>query len=375
MGKKKFKKIKSILHITGMASTKYGGLESYFVELVRLCNKKGYNSILQYNSLPTSSEYAINLRNLGADVVTFNVNESSLRSILRLATLIYSIRPKIILAHFVNYKIRFAVPILGRLLGVQKNFAMVHSMHAPKKLSTRRFVFNNYSRIFAVSNAVRDCLIQAGVKPKIISTHYLGLFGNRIKSQKQHCKLREDFGIPMNSIVMACIAFDTPFKGLDILLKALANVYRKHPEIHLIIIGVDPAKSALPGQVAELGLDNCVHWAGVRDKGWKILNAADLYIQPSRFGEGLSIAILEAMALKLPVIATRVAGQVEAVIDGENGYLAEPGDVNSLTDTIEHLLAEKDNWKKLGDAGYLRYLRFFRGENSIETLVEKHFEL
>ena len=81
------------------------------------------------------------------------------------------------------------------------------------------------------------------------------------------------------------------------------------------------------------------------------------------------------MALKLPVIATRVAGVPEAVIDGETGYIAEPNSVDSLATTIACLLPEQSKWKIMGEAGYHRYLRLFRGENSIKTLVENYFEL
>ena len=186
---------------------------------------------------------------------------------------------------------------------------------------------------------------------------------------------RASLVISDDSVVMGCIAFDTPFKGLDILLGAFAKVVRKYASIHLILVGVDPNNSSLPDQATQLGLSKNVHWAGIRDDGWQILNAADIYVQSSRFGEGLSLAIMEAMALKLPVISTRVAGQNEAVIDGKTGYLAEPDSIDSLANSLERLLNEPNRLKSMGKAGYERYQRFFKGENSIQTLVENYFEL
>ena len=93
------------------------------------------------------------------------------------------------------------------------------------------------------------------------------------------------------AIVLSCIAFDNPLKGLDILLNTFHIVREGFPKLHLIIVGVDEQTSALPLQANALGLSDCVHWAGIRDAGWQILNAADIYLQPSR-SEGLPLSIM-----------------------------------------------------------------------------------
>ncbi len=366
---------KKILHLTGMTSTKYGGLEHYFLELVSLCRQRGYHTVLQYEQLPQSPAYLAGLKRLGAEIITLNTRTRLDQSIRGITSLIRSVRPNILQTHFLTRKIHFVVPIIARALGVPKVIAMVHSMPDLKRNSRGRFAFNNYHHVLAVSDAVADNLIQGGVNPKVVSTHYLGLFGKREKSEQLRSRFRKEFGISEDAVIIACIAFDTPFKGLDVLLNVYAKIVQNYKQLHLIVVGVDPHQSSLPDQAAELGLSNSIHWAGIRDEGWQILNAADVYIQPSRFGEGLPLAVIEAMALKLPVIATRVAGVPEAVIDGETGYLSEPDSVESLATTIACLLPEQSKWKIMGEAGYHRYLRLFRGENSIKTLVENYFEL
>jgi glycosyltransferase involved in cell wall biosynthesis len=82
---------------------------------------------------------------------------------------------------------------------------------------------------------------------------------------------------------------------------------------------------------------------------------------------------MEAMALRLPVVATRTGGLPEAVVDGETGYLAAPADIDSLAQAIEHALSEPAKWSSMGEAGYRRYLRLFQGENSVRTLVNKYY--
>jgi len=219
---------------------------------------------------------------------------------------------------------------------------------------------------------VVDDLLCGGVNPKITALHYLGLFGRRERSSQLRSQFRHELGIPDNAIVLASIAFDDPIKGLDILLTAFKHTLDHNPNVHLVIIGVDPAHSRLRVQAEQLGLTGHVHWPGIRDEGWQILNAADIYVQPSR-SEGLPLAIMEAMALRLPVVGTRTGGIPEAVVDGDTGYLAAPGDIDSLIQVIEHSLAEPAKWSSMGEAGYLRYLRSFRGEDSVRALVEKYY--
>jgi len=366
---------KRILHFTGMESTKYGALEQYFVELAGFCRKKGYHSIFQYEQLPQSAAYLSDLKNYGAQISTAKTLDTDpIDAAKKIIKLIFKTRPEIVHGHFRNRYTLLFIPLIARMAGVRKILATVRTNPSLGIKSIRRFGFNCYHQIIGVSGAVSETLIRAGVNPKIVATHYQGLFGHRQKSQKLRRQFRDEFGISNPATVIACIAFDTPFKGLDLLLKALNQVVLDHPQLQTIIIGVDPCKSALPEQAVKLGVDKNVHWAGIRDHGWRLLNAADLYVQPSRFGEGLSLAIMEAMALKLPIIATRVAGQAEAVVTGENGCLAEPNNVDSLVSIINSLLVEKSNWEIMGQNGYQRYMRLFRGEDSIKKLYERHYE-
>jgi glycosyltransferase involved in cell wall biosynthesis len=360
---------KKILHLTGMTSTKIGGLEHYFIELVRYCKKKDYESVFQYDTLPLSKDYLHELDKLGARVIIVNLREGFLRSIIKTFALVRSIKPVILQTHF-------SPPIftasMSRFLGVKKSFALVHAMIGLKKTSLRRFDYSCYDKVLCVSNAVANELRDTGVKSKIISTHYLGLLGKREKSDEHRKKIRQEFEISAEAIVLACIAFDNPLKGLDILLNTFCIVREKFPKLQLIIVGVDEQSSALPSQANALGLSDCVHWAGIRDAGWQILNAADIYLQPSR-SEGLPLAIMEAMSLELPVIASRVGGVPEIVVDGKTGYLFSSEDIPGFSAAISKMLSSPHKAKSMGKEGYLKFQHQFRGEKSIKTLVESYY--
>jgi glycosyltransferase involved in cell wall biosynthesis len=364
-----------------MESTKYGSLEHYLLELSKFCNQRGYKTVLQYDERPASEEYVKDLEaNQVKTIITKSVAINPFRSMLNIVKLIRSVKPEIINTHFVDKHILLLVPVIARMSGVKKTVHMQHSLgHYNRSSSIKLLMFGiayrMYDCVLGVSSAVSEDILCTGVDSKKVFVQYLGLFGKREKSEQLRIQLRKEFGIPEDAVVFECIAFDTPFKGLDILLDALSKVVRNHSNIHLIVVGVDPSQSKLPKQAADLGLFEHVHWAGIRDEGWKLLNAADVYVQPSRFGEGLSLAIMEALAVKLPVIATRTAGNPEAVIDGETGYLCEPGDVNGLVNAFERSLVDQANWKMIGEGGYKRYQHMFRGSKSIEALAENHYSL
>ena len=352
-----------------MSSTKFGGLERYFLELARYCKKKGYESVFQYNTLPQNKDYLYELDKLGARIIVTNLQDGFFRSIIRTFALIRSIKPLILQTHFLPPI--FTAP-MSRFLGVKKSITLVHSSYRLKKTSLRRFDYSWYDKVLCVSNAVASGLRDTGVKSKIISTHYLGLLGKREKSDGYREKIRQDFEISAEAVVLACIAFDAPVKGVDILLHAFKEARRNYSNLHLIIIGVDEQYSDLPAQANMLGLSGSVHWAGIRDAGWQILNAADIYVQPSR-SEGLPLAIMEAMSLELPVVASRVGGVPEIVVDGKTGYLFSPEDIPGFAAAISKMLSSPFRAKSMGKEGCLQFQQQFQGEKSIEKLVKNYY--
>lgn len=360
---------KTILHITGMVSTKYGSFEKFLLEFSKLCNTKGYNNILQYEKLPYSKEYLNDLEENNIKVIVKPINKNPVNSLIGITKLIKFTSPEIIQTHFVNGFVLLTCPIIAKMFNLQKVFHMQHLFSDFKNISFIKFLFNRYDTIFCVSHAVAENLIKIGVNPNIILTHYLGLFGNYEKSEKIKLQLRKKFDIPSDAIVLSCIAFDHPVKGVDVLLNAFKRFSKEDHQIHLVIIGIDPQASELYKLSDKLELNHYVHWLGITDHANKLLSISDIYVQPS-IKEGLPLAIIEAMALELPVVATKTGGIPEAVIDGETGYLADPGNEKALADAINRLLSNKLRLQTLGKNGYRRYQQIFKGETLIKDLIE-----
>jgi glycosyltransferase involved in cell wall biosynthesis len=205
-----------------------------------------------------------------------------------------------------------------------------------------------------------------------MNAHYLGLFGEKTRSQEDREFFRKKYNIPVDGKVLVCIAFDEPFKGIDLLVEAFQIIYSKYKNVYLLSVGVDIQKSRLPDRAVQMGVADRIRWAGVVDEGWKLLSAADIYVQPSRAQEGLPLAIMEAMAMKLPIVSTNISGNIEAVADGKNGLVCEPTKEH-IAAAIEKLLLQPAVWEKMGEAGYRIFKEHFDGETSVRKLIEKYY--
>nr|WP_227754538.1 glycosyltransferase family 4 protein [Stagnihabitans tardus] len=141
-----------------------------------------------------------------------------------------------------------------------------------------------------------------------------------------------------------------PVKGVPLLLEAFAAVKARHPEARLTVAGDGRIRSRLEARARALGLE--VAFPGYLDEGQvaELLAEADMLVLPS-FAEGLPVVLMEALAARVPVIATQVAGVSELVRDGVSGLIVAPGDVAGLAVAMDRLLSDPDLRARMGAAG------------------------
>ena len=160
----------------------------------------------------------------------------------------------------------------------------------------------------------------------------------------------------------------SPEKGVDILLRALPSIARKHPHVALTIIGDGPARKELESLSLGLQVKDRVHFTGSSEADAVIqtLQGADLAVLPSLWFENGPMVALEALAVGTPLIAARAGGLPELIRDGQEGYLFERGDVRDLADRI---------LRALGDGRWLAEARI-RARHAAETEFspERHYE-
>lgn len=158
-------------------------------------------------------------------------------------------------------------------------------------------------------------------------------------------------------------------KGLDVLLDALA-LLPGDAAFELTVVGDGPLREALAGQARRLGLEGRVSFAGWlgREAMPGVFDRADVFVFPSR-DEGMPNAVLEAMASGLPVVATRISGNEELVVDGETGFLAQPDAPAALAGALSRLIADPALGRRLGAAGRERVTREFSWRAVAEAYV------
>ena len=162
-----------------------------------------------------------------------------------------------------------------------------------------------------------------------------------------------------------------PVKGFDVLIDALAELRPRVPDLTLDVYGAAQAgheayARALESQVARLGLQDAVRFLGHQPCPWSQWHEAAAYVQPSRH-EPFGMALVEAMACGLPVIATRVDGPAEIIDDGRTGLLVPPNDPGALAHAIERLLVDHDLARAVAGAGRAHA----RSTYTVEHLVDR----
>ena len=148
----------------------------------------------------------------------------------------------------------------------------------------------------------------------------------------------------------------------------------RYPEARLWILGSGPLQERLTGLVRELGLSEAVAFPGIVEDVRPWLAGLDLFVAPS-LHEGLGLAILEAMAMKVPVVATRIGGIPEVVVDGETGLLVEAGDPAPLVKAALTLLADPERRRQMGLAGQCRVVEHFGLETMLAQVAGEYEHL
>jgi glycosyltransferase involved in cell wall biosynthesis len=155
-------------------------------------------------------------------------------------------------------------------------------------------------------------------------------------------------------------------KAHDVLLHALAATLSKLPPLRVLFCGDGSERAALARLTRELGLESRVRFLGELGQVADVLAALDLFVLPSRH-EGLGVAVLEAMAAGVPVVASAVGGLPEAVDDGRTGLLVPPEDPRALGVAIAELAADVERARRMGIAGRARVLAEFSMERMADA--------
>ncbi len=169
--------------------------------------------------------------------------------------------------------------------------------------------------------------------------------------------VRAELGIPEGVPVVGMVGSFKPQKDHRTLLRAMERVLRRVPETRLVLVGDGPLLDGVRDEARDMGLDGAVIFTGHREDAPRIAGAVDVYVMSSAY-EGLSIALVEAMALGRPVVVTRAGGLQEVVEPGRQGLVVPPGDHVALADGIVSLLVDDGLREQFGAAARARAADF-----------------
>jgi L-malate glycosyltransferase len=213
--------------------------------------------------------------------------------------------------------------------------------------------------IVAISESI-SCQLQAdGVPLSRIRTVYEGmdldLYPNREPSRQRLAGER---------VTVGTVAYLSQEKGLSYLVEAAALIPDVRRRMRFVIVGEGECRRDLENQVSGEGLQDCFEFVGFQNSPTSYFDRFDIFVLPS-LSEGLSSAILTAMATRVPVVATHVGGIPELIRHGENGLLVPPADAVSIARAIERLADNPEEAFRMGQAGRLRLEKDFTLERKI----------
>lgn len=268
---------------------------------------------------------------------------------------------------------------LGRLAGVPIIVTWRQNINIGGEL--REFLNRWTARLDDSVVAVCESARQAEIKHTRVSPDKVIIIYNAINTTafsatnpQAVAQIRHTFSISEDTLLVGAVGRLHPQKGLSDLLVAIAQVRAQVSPIRLLLVGDGELRSELEAQARLLGLSDIVTFAGIRMDVPEILAALYVFAFPSLW-EGLPLAVLEAMAAGLPVVATRVGGIPEVVEDGVTGLLVPPRAPEALAEAIIALLQDRERAGAMGQAGRARVERYFSVERMVQETEALYEEL
>jgi glycosyltransferase involved in cell wall biosynthesis len=355
-----------------------GGAESQMVMLAAELHKHGYNC--EVFALRAEGAYFETLKSLGIPVTNGEFAKGRDRIALlfgvwHLWRCIYKKRPCVV--HTYLPLSNFIGSIVGRLAGASVVITSRRGLGKHQDMESRWKYFDRISNALSSTISVNskavatDTLKRDGVDRNKIVCIYNGLSLSRFNLPANTRELmRSKLGLSKSDFAWVKVANLVGYKGHIDLLQAFAE-FSNSFSARLFLVGRDRgAQSDIEVMVSKLGIASRVVFLGDRSDVPEILSAMDGYVMASHT-EGFSNAILEAMAARMPIVATNVGGNAEALQDGELGILVEPHNHIALANAMQQIMDNKELRQRLAFAAE----QTVREKYSVKSMVDSYLKL
>ncbi len=352
-----------ILHL--ITELEPAGAENLLVNIVRNLDKRKFHLVVGY--IYGQGTLASEIKLVGVKVVDFSrKGKIDPWLIIRLFLLIRKEKIEIVHTHLVHASI--AGRIAAKLAGVKTIVTTRHYAYEQKEksliywLERKTAQFNRFT--IAISQAVKDYLVRnENYDDQKVTVIYNAVDLNVIDSNTI-----PKISANHDGYLIASVGRLHPQKGYETLLKSMPPVVREFTSVKLIIIGDGIQRKHLEGLCFDLGITEQVTFLGRKTPIEVIgfLKNIDLFVLASNW-EGFGLALIEAMALSKPVVATKVEGICEIVEDGKTGFLVPPAQPQTLSYRIIQLLKDKPLSKNMG----IKARKKIETKFSMKTMINK----
>lgn len=266
--------------------------------------------------------------------------------------------------------------VYGRIAGwLDPRLAVIFTEHgrvsdAPpsrKRRVANRVFARRPAGVYAVSGELKDHLVLEGFEWEGVEVIPNGIELGQRACDADRLEARALAGVPHDAYAVGTAARLDSVKDLPTLIEGFARLRGSLARAVLVIVGDGPTRYALMAHARRLSVDDSVLFLGHRDDVRRLMPAFDVYVNSS-ISEGVSLTILEAMAAGLPVVATRVGGTPEVVVDGLTGLLVPPQDPLGLGAALLDLAQDGRRAQALGVQGRCRAERYY----SIDRMVDAY---
>ncbi len=368
-----------ILHVR-VVTGHGGGPEKTILNSPQFLRRLGYESQVAYLHPPGDPGFeAISQRgkDLAAEVISIpDRGPLDLTVVWRLARLCRQLRVAVWHGH--DYKSN----LLGLLIRPFWRMALVTTLHGWTNLSGRaplyvrvdkRCLRYYHAAICVSEDLIEDCLA-CNVSPNRCHLIHNAIDTDEYRRNLSVSEAKRAIGAPANELLIAAVGRLSPEKGLDLLIRAVVDLRRSGLPVGLWVAGDGSLQHTLSQQISDLGGGDYVRLMGHLPDPRTLYQAADVFVLSS-IREGLPNVVLEAMALKTPVVATRIAGVPKLVTDGRDGLLIPPGDPAALVDAIRRVLCDANLRERLGNSARATIEERFSFVRRMEKVVSIYDEL
>jgi glycosyltransferase involved in cell wall biosynthesis len=361
----------SVVHV--VLSLDCGGLERVVLSLVKAGMRAGQSvSII---CLERPGHLADQAREQGATVMCI-YKESGIRpsTFGRLRRWLIEVSPDVVHTHQLGAL--FYTGIAARTAGVP---LLVHTEHGKHYQSRKarilgRIAAASANKFFCVSNDIaRDAVERKVVSKSKVAVVPNGVDTDHFRTQGESSELRERLNIPVGAPVVGTVGRLAEVKQQHVLIKAFARLKALHPAAHLVLVGDGPLRPELEQLAGEVNVRDCTHFVGFQPDAAPYLQLLDVFVLCSR-SEGMPLAVLEAWAAGVVVVATAVGGLPELIDDGETGILYT-GDDAVLARRMEAVLCDCEWSQRMTSAARARVIREFSANAMAQNYANHYLRL